>query len=172
MKNTATLGQIQKILSLLEGIPSEQVQEALESGLLANVIRSGELKNQKQQERKMLEKTWALIGRFTGFKSILITVPHDRCEHRSDEGVVYQLRCWEGKYGNPKRGHIDGGDQLFEVMLPEKLDELDWKCTLRNLGINVNDTDTTEWIKEVRESRGGFNYDLITIRFKTPQPQQ
>ncbi|MCX6715473.1 MAG: hypothetical protein NT077_00455 [Candidatus Taylorbacteria bacterium] len=171
MKNTATLGQITKILSLLEGIPSEQVQKVLESGYFASVIRTGDLEEErKRAERKMLARTWGLLGRFTDFEGVFITVPHDPCGHRSDEGIVYQLRCWEGKYGNPTKGHIDGGVDLFEVMLPEQLKDCEccWKNTLNNLGLKVDDTETTEWVKEVREAKDGSRYDLITIHFKTP----
>ncbi len=169
MKNTATLGQVTKILSLLESVPSEQVQKVLASGYLASAIRTGDLEEErKRADRKMLERTWALIGRFTEFEGIFITVPHDPCSHRSEEGEVFQLRCWEGRYGIPKKGHIDGGVDLFEVMLPAKLPDCEccWKQKLDSLGLEVHDTETTEWVREVRNAKDGSRYNLLTIRFK------
>lgn len=169
MNNTATLGQITKLLSLLEGVPSKNVQKALESGLFASVIRKGDLDEaKKSMEQDKLKAAWNLIGRLTKFKGIIITVPHDPCEHRHHEGNVYQLRCWEGKIGYPKRGHIDGGVDLFEVMLPAQLQECDccWKETLSNLGINVHRSDSFEgeWVKEICTAKDGSKYNQITFK--------
>lgn len=148
MKNTATLGQITKILSLLEGIPSEQVQKVLESGYFASVIRTGDLdEERKRADRKSLEQAWRLIGRLTEFKGISITVPHDPCQHRQNEGVVYQLRCWDkGEIGYPKRGHIDQGSAgiscLFEATLPEQLK--DCECCWSKLEVRRHHLQTSQ----------------------------
>jgi len=50
---TATLGQIRKILEVLEGIPQEQVQNVLESGLLSDLFSANNLGVNRDEFRKM-----------------------------------------------------------------------------------------------------------------------
>lgn len=172
MKNTATLGQITKMLSLLEGVPSENVQKALESGLFASVIRTGDLEEaKKRMEREKVEAVWHSLARVTDgtFTGITITVPKDPCGHRSDEGVIYQLRCWSGgKVGYPQRGHVDGGVDLFEIMLPQPLRDCDccWPDDLSRYGINTrSEGKKGKWMKEVCTSeRDGSKYDKLTFQ--------
>lgn len=172
MKNTATLGQITKMLSLLEGVPSENVQKALESGLFASVIRTGDLEEAKKRMRQeMIQGIWNALSRVTDgkFTGVTITVPKDPCGHRSDEGIIYQLRCWGGgRVGYPKRGHVDGGVDLFEIMLPAPLEDCDccWTNTLSHYGINTRGEGMEgKWVKEVCTStRDGSKYDKITFQ--------
>ena len=105
MKNTATLGQINKILSFLEGIPSEQVQKVIESGFFSDVIRTGQLDALAQQkEAKRLEALWKVIGLLTNFQGISITVPHEPYQHaNADQVYKFQLRCWQGQHGSTDR---------------------------------------------------------------------
>ncbi len=165
MKKSATLNQATKILSYFSNIDSNQAQELIESGYLSDVVRTGSLeKAMVDMKREHFSEVWKMIGRLTKFDKIFITVPHDPCAHRSDDAVVYQLRCWEGKIGRPGRGHVDGGVDLFEIMLPAQLKECEccWKQTLQYMGLNMRDTEETEWVKEVRTASDGSKYDLIT----------
>lgn len=160
---TATLDQASKILNLLQGLSCEQVQQAIESGLLREVVEKGSLMEaRRQDESENRRKIWKLIRRLTKFTSIFITVPHDPYNQRSGD---YKLRCWEGKIGNPVRGHVDGGVDLFEVMLSAKLETCDccWKATICSLGVDVNDSMDGQWVKEIHTARDGSKYDVISF---------
>jgi len=168
MKNTATLGQIQKILTFLEGIPSEQVQKVIESGFFSDVIRNGELDViAKQMEAKRLQEAWKLIGALTGFKDISITVPHVRYRYAESGEKGFQLRCWQGEHGysNHTVGHVDSGTAkgklLFETRISKKLDECQccWLVQLQHLGLSFSGDSENEWVSE---NKG--NFDIITLR--------
>lgn len=169
-EKTTTLGQAIKILSQIDGLPRNQVQTAIESGVFPELIRTGELSEAKRaQEIEVIKKSWELIWRLTRFEGIIITVPHDYCQHRSaGEQTVFQLRCWKDTHGYLEKGHVDGGVDLFEVMLTTPLEECPccWKDTLARFGIDVYGGENGEWVKEVVIAHDRSDHDIITYKKK------
>ena len=164
MKNTATLPQVMKILSLLEGISSDQVQKVIESGFFLK----GELDAlARKVEAKRFQEAWQLIGTLTGFKDISITVPHVPYQYAESDKNAFQLRCWQGEHGHSgTAGHVDSGSAkgklLFETRISERLNECSccWRSQLQCLGLNFDfNSNECEWICE---NKG--NYDIIKLR--------
>lgn len=167
MNNTATLGQIQKILSFLNGIPSEQIQKVIESGFFSDVIRNGELDAiAKRTQMDKVRAMWRIILTLTGGKDISITVPHVPLKG-AESLDKFQLRCWLGEHGYTDRtiGHVDSGSAkgklLFEVYIPERICKqcrCCWEHELYGVGINLSDSDL-DWMCE---DKG--NYDIVSLR--------
>ncbi len=178
---TATLKQGLKILSYLEDVPSEQIQKTIESGLLAQVIRSGELLNITQYVASdKIKCLWELIGVLTNYEGISITVPH--APYQSIREVLsqdrdafqehWQVRCWkesseaQSESHGMSGGHVDSchGLLLFEARLPRRLDNCAccFPSELDTLGIHCPQTKV--WVRkmiEVGNRRGSF--DILTI---------
>lgn len=121
MKNV-TLGQIQKLLSLLVGITAEQMQKALESGFLAEIIRTGELDSIKKTVA--MEKViygWHMIFRVVKPEEIIITCPRSHCTYYSDNRKEkFQVKVWKTNHGLWKKngGHVsDGGMKPKDAVL-------------------------------------------------------
>lgn len=147
MKNTATLGQTQKIMSFLEGIPSEQIQISIESGILSDAIR-------EQGQKNRVSGMWEMIMSLTGGTGISITVPHGPSEFAHGANK-FQLRCWfsgnehiDSSYGNVFRYN---SNLLFEIHLPEKLSSR-WYEELRAVGMDFRGN--TRWLIE---DKGNYN---------------
>jgi hypothetical protein len=161
----ATLGQAVKVLSYLDGLSVEQVQKAIESGLLRESIINGDLESirKKANEDKILE-IWKTIIRLTKGDGIVITVARDSCRHAGNGG--FQVRGWgPGRKYYPTRGHIDGGVDLFEFFLDKPLEDCGccWEHTLSSQGIRVNQHD---WHKETKIATDGSSYDEIMKKVK------
>jgi hypothetical protein len=187
MKNTATLGQIQKLLSLLEGIPSEQVQKAIESDLLSEIIRSGELSSIKEKHlREQFVNGWKIVMQLLRPEEIFIPCPRNACTYYDsdpDRKEKYQVKVWKDNYGYWKKskGHVShGGFMPKEAIL--LLEYYDTKSFVgKSACPNIADTqlcgalsrhiECEEWHKETLEDKGDFGatvyLDIISVRKKS-----
>lgn len=179
---TATLNQGLKILSYLEDVSSEQIQKTIESGLLAQVIRSGELLNITQYVASdKIKCLWELIGVLTNYERISITVPH--APYQSTFEVMprdreafqehWQVRCWKAYSSEAQAeshgmdgGHVDSchGLLLFETRLPKCLDSCGCCFPQQLSAIGIQSPQTRVWVRktiEVGNRRGSF--DILTI---------
>ena len=171
MKNTATLGQIKKLLTLIENVPSDKVQEALGSPFLSEVL-CGDL------ERVLLLDSWKLICLTANPEEIVVTKPHEVCTYfNSDLRKLgrYQIRVWKGSHGYFKgRGHVSdggfstGGPMLFEYYYsgPQQSSENSHPQT----GGGEFDSGSHfffrgyEWLKETKTVPKKGSFDVFTLR--------
>jgi hypothetical protein len=159
---TASLEQVQRLLSYIEDIPSDQIELALGSGFLGEVIRSGNLTTVKSQMNleKFKQLFW-IIGILTGYEGITVTVPHVPLK-RLNRGEDFQLHCWKGAYGYIRDGHVDSGTAkgvlLAETFMSKRLS--DCKCCypqdLEQVGIQPYSGYT--WMRNVEE-----DCDILTL---------
>ncbi len=164
----ATLGQIQKILSLLEGVPYDEVQKALGSSEFVALLR-GEKTNSKKTNRQLedelenkirrriYKESWRLVKTLTKLEDIYITIPHVAI----NDGR-FELGCWRGEHGHVSIDHIDGND-LFRIMIPRRLTACNdpdclWVNNLEEIGLYINSYHI--WKREIRTSNG-FKYDVL-----------
>lgn len=166
MKNTATLGQIQKVLTLLEGVPSEIVQTAIENGTLAEAV-------QGKTRQIRLKNDWRIVCLTMEPEEIVVTRPHEPCTYYSvaGKGGKYQVRVWKGKHGHFKgRGHVSdggfsqGGPLLFETY--EDIPQTSAKDpTYEGEMQNIEGTfPGYEWQKETLKVEGKGLLDVFTLR--------
>ncbi len=158
MKNTATLGQIQKILTLLEGVPSEIVQIAFENGTLAEAI-------QGKTRQVRLKNDWRLVSLTMRPEDILVTRPHQPDTYHSVAGKKgkYQVRVWKGTHGDYiSLGHLseEGGQLLFETY--ENIPQTSATHPTYEGEMNEEMFPGYEWEKETLEIGGGL--DVFTLR--------
>jgi hypothetical protein len=117
-----------------------------------------------ETDTKLIETCWRIIGQLTNYEGISITVPHD--QYPGGEG--YQLRCWQGRHGYTRRGHIDKGTAegklLFETRIAERLNACDCCFPTALDHIGINHPDGMEWEREIKQSKDGSSYDLLTLR--------
>ena len=109
MQSSVTLGQIQKLLSLLVGVTSEQVQKALESGHLTEIIRNGDIS--AVQEKIALQNFRAnciMVMKVVSPEDIIVTRPREVCTYYNDSRKgKYQMKFWVKQFGYPKmKGHV------------------------------------------------------------------
>ncbi|MEI7513013.1 MAG: hypothetical protein WCJ74_00125 [bacterium] len=184
MKNTATLGQIQKLLSLLEGVTSEQVQSAIESGLLSEIIRSGELTSIKEKHlREQFVNGWKIVMRLIRPEEIFITCPRNVCTYydsNPDRKGKYQVKVWKGNYGfwKKSKGHVSDGGSMPDdaILLLEYYDTKNFseKSSCPNIageqlcGALSRHIKCEEWYKETLEGEGDYGatvyLDIISVR--------
>ena len=152
---TATLGQIGKIINWLDGVPRHTVQERM--GAICASIR-GTLTPEEvaEAEIKKVSSVWDAIVKVCDCSDITFTVPHKPQERG------FQVRCWKGEHGRAQVdiGHIDKGtakgQMLFETWMPERLEKFCTCCLkfqLQKIGIMVYGG---EWVMETREG-----YDIL-----------
>ncbi len=172
--NTATLGQIKKLLTLLDQIPTEQVQEALGSAHLADVLNC-------RMDQKLLRERWKLVCQTANPEDIVVTKPHEPATYFIGTSRVtkYQVRVWKGSHGHFKGcGHVSdgglsaGGPLLFEYYTDAKqavgsnypqTNNAEF-ASLFSDGLSNGDFPGFKWVKETKlvEKKGAF--DVFTIR--------
>ncbi|MFA6315002.1 MAG: hypothetical protein WC648_01350 [Candidatus Paceibacterota bacterium] len=179
---TATLEQIQKILSFLNDIPSEQVQKAMESGLFSDVIREGKLDTMfRRLKKEKLLAEWRMVCLLARPEEIVVTIPRDPdTYHGNDPHKTgkYQIRVWKRAHGHFKRhGHVsDGGLSNGGPLLLEYYYESPQIQTISHVYPQTGDgelcDDTTifpkgyEWCNETKTVEGKGVFDVFTMRRK------
>lgn len=126
----ATLGQIQKILTLLEPFTSEQVQEFLGSGLLTEILRKGDVLSSIKEEMDLqhFDANCEMVMKLVAPEDIIVTRPRSACTYYQDSrNGKYQMKFWIKRYGYIKRqGHVSESRAgckdclLFEFYSSEK----------------------------------------------------
>lgn len=160
MKNTATLGQIQKVLTLLEGVPSEIVQTAIENGTLAEAI-------QGKTRQVRLKNDWRLVSLTMRPEDIVVTRPHQPYTYPVvGKKSKYQVRVWKGTHGEFKgQGHVsevDGTHLLFETYEDVPLTVPTHPTDGGEMGEEV--FPGYEWQKETLNVEGVGFLDVLTLR--------
>ncbi len=178
-----TLAQAAKILDMLKEISSEQTQQVLESGLLADVLRTGTLETLRQKSNKgQLSSGWRIIMETLPLDQIMITRPHQKdTYHNGDphKRGMYQIRIWKGSHGHYKSGgHVsDGGLSTGGPLLLEYYDKSEHSNDVNYPRASDGTLDTLpsgyEWQKETKlvdyttlgvHHLGVQRYDVFTIR--------
>lgn len=172
--NTATLDQIKRLLTLLEQIPTEQVQEALGSAYLADVLNC-------RMDQRLLRERWKLVCQMANPEDIVVTKPHEPATYfiGANTTTKYQVRVWKGSHGHFKgRGHVSdgglsaGGPLLFEYYTNAKQDtEYNYPqtgdgefATLLSDGPCNGHFPGFKWVKETKSVEGKGAFDVFTIR--------
>lgn len=178
-----TLAQATKILEMLKDVSSEQTQQVLESGLLADVLRTGTLETLRQKsKRDQLSSGWRIIMETLPLDQIVITRPHQKATYYcgdTHKQESYQVRIWKGSHGHYKSGgHVsDGGLSTGGPLLLEYYDKSEHSNDVNYPRANDGALDTLpsgyEWHKETksvdyvargRHDLGIQRYDVFTIR--------